>query len=74
MATKTIKVQAAKQDKKVVLFERHPDHPGGEIFIHGNDTVHEVAHTAAVKKAIHEGTLVEAGKAADDKAKDADKK
>jgi hypothetical protein len=63
MATKTIKVQAVNQDKKVVLYERHPGHPDGEVFIHGNDTVHEVANTALVKQKIHEGLLVEAGKA-----------
>jgi len=56
---KTIKVQAVKQDKKVVLYERHPDHPNGEVFIHGNDTVHKVAETTLVKQRIHEGLLVE---------------
>lgn len=59
MATKTIKVQAVKQDKKVVLFEVHPDHPDGEVFIHGNDTIHEVAETTLVKQRIHDGLLQE---------------
>lgn len=59
MATKTIKVQAVKGDRKVVLFERNDGHPEGEVFIHGNDTIHDVAPTAAVKQKIHEGLLVE---------------
>lgn len=71
MAAKTIKVQAVKRDKKVVLFERHPDHPAGEAFVHGNDTIHDVAPTTLVKQRIHEGLLVEV--AASGKAKDSAK-
>lgn len=68
MTAKTIKVQAspkAQEAKTVVLFERHADHPNGEVFISGNDTVHTVAHTPAVRQKIHDGLLVEVtGKAA----------
>lgn len=62
MAAKTIKVRASEQAqaaKTVVLYERHPDHPDGEIFISGNDTVHTVAPTAAVRQKLHDGLLVE---------------
>lgn len=64
MTEKLIKVQASsemQEARTVVLFERHPDQPGGETFISGNDTIHTVAPTAAVKLKIHDGLLVEIG-------------
>lgn len=33
--TDTIKVHSGREDDRVVLSERHPDHPGGEVFIAG---------------------------------------
>lgn len=44
--------------RDVALWERHPDHPGGEVFIAGFGNV-EVAETAAVKSALRRGTLIE---------------
>jgi len=64
MTEKLIKVQASpemQEARTVVLFERHPDHPNGEAFISGNDTIHTIAPTAAVKLKIHQGLLVEIG-------------
>lgn len=64
MTVKTIKVQASPEmqaARTVVLFERDPDHPGGEVFISGNDTIHAVAPTKAVRDKIHAGQLVEIG-------------
>lgn len=60
--SKTINVQAspaAQELRQAVLFERHPDHPGGEVFISGNDTIHTVAPTAEVMARIKDGRLVE---------------
>jgi len=54
----TIKVKAAKKDDKVVIWETHPDHPAGEIFISGDDSTHDVAETAEVLLRIKAGTLV----------------
>ena len=65
MATiKLIKVQASQAEqetRRVVLFERHPDHPNGELFISGNDTIHSAAPTKAVLDKLHSGQLVEIG-------------
>ena len=54
----TIKVKAAKKDGKVVIWETHPNHPTGEIFISGDDSTHDVAETAEVLLRIKAGTLV----------------
>jgi len=54
----TIKVKAAQKDGKVVIWEKHPDHPTGEIFIGGDDNTHDVAETAEVLLRIKAGTLV----------------
>jgi len=54
----TIKVKAAKKDGKVVIWETHPDHPAGEIFISGDDNTHDAAETAEVLLRIKAGTLV----------------
>ena len=47
-------------DGRVALWEKHPDHPDGEIFI-GGPTVEpvEVEDTAAVRQAIRDDRLVE---------------
>lgn len=52
----TITVQAANGNR-VALWERHPDHPGGEIFLKGG-TVADAAETPAVRAAISAGRLV----------------
>ena len=33
--TDTIKVQSARHDDRIALYEVHPDHPEGEVFIAG---------------------------------------
>lgn len=55
----TISVRSARTDNRVAIFEQNSDHPGGEIFIAGDDpTVHVVAPTAQVMRAIAEAVLV----------------
>lgn len=56
--SKTIKVMGAKVDDKTILWETHPDHPAGEIFIAGNGTAVEVAETPRIAALIKDGTLV----------------
>lgn len=56
--TDTIKVQSARDDARVALWERHPDHPFGEVFVAGAGVV-EVACTAAVINALAKGEIVE---------------
>lgn len=55
----TIRVMAAKQDDRVVLWEVHPDHPNGEVFIAGNGRATEVALTGAVERRLKTGELVQ---------------
>lgn len=43
--------------RRVALWERHPDHPGGEVFVVG-DRVVDVAETTAVAQALKAGRLV----------------
>lgn len=57
-----------KAGDRVVLFERHADHPGGEAFVRGYSDADKrkakrVAHTGAVRDAIHAGLLIETTKA-----------
>lgn len=52
----TIRVRA-NAGQRVALWERHPDHPGGEIFLKGDDTA-DVAETPAVRSAIGDGRLL----------------
>jgi hypothetical protein len=60
MANETfVTVKAAKEDSKVVLWEKDPLHPDGEIFITGDGVTHKVAKTAAVQRALADGKLVE---------------
>lgn len=44
------------------FWERHPEHPGGEVWVAGNDggpsKPVEVARTMAVERALKEGRLV----------------
>lgn len=45
----------------VILWEKHPDHPDGEVFIADDGNTYSVGETAAVKELLHEGRLVKAG-------------
>ncbi len=51
-----IKVKAADPNQ-VALWERHEDHPDGEVFVSGRHMV-EVALTAKVQRLLANGTLV----------------
>jgi hypothetical protein len=53
-----MKVRSGLADNRVALWERHPAHPGGEVFIAGERAV-DVAGTAAVQRALKDGRLVE---------------
>lgn len=58
---KIVAVKGTGTDRKVVLWERHPDHPEeGEAFVCNDEIVREVAETPAVKRLIAEGLLKEA--------------
>lgn len=51
-------VSTAKETEgKVVLWERHVDHPDGEALVSQDGKAHQVAETAAVKRLIGEGVL-----------------
>ena len=52
-----IHVRSALEPGRVALFERHSDHPDGEIFI-ADDKVHTVANTTAVLEAVARNALV----------------
>lgn len=53
----TIKVKSNLDGTRVALWERHPDHPDGEVFIAG-DRVVEVAETTAVRDRLKQDILV----------------
>jgi predicted flap endonuclease-1-like 5' DNA nuclease len=53
----TIWVRSGEEGGRVALFERNPAHPGGEVFVAGDD-VAEVALTPAVVEALRRGRLV----------------
>ena len=53
-----IKVRAARDDGRVVLYEVHPDHPNGEAWVSGNGRVVEVAETPTVLRKLASGELV----------------
>jgi hypothetical protein len=55
-----ISVRGAGNDRKVALWERHPQHPEGEAFVVNEDVSREVAETPTVKRLIAEGVLVKA--------------
>lgn len=48
---------ADPQSNQVALWERHPDHPAGEVFLAG-DGIFEVAATPAVEARLRKGRLV----------------
>lgn len=51
-------VKSANDEGRVALWERHHDHPGGEVFVKG-DQVFEVAETPAVRRALRRGYIVQ---------------
>ena len=54
-----IKVRSSIEDvNRVALWDKHPDHPGGEVFIAGAK-IFLVARTPAVIAALRQGVLVE---------------
>ena len=53
-----VKVMPARNDDQVVLWEVHPDHPDGEIWIVGDGTSYLVALTHRVRQRINEGQLI----------------
>ena len=59
----TIFVKSALGNNDVALWEKHPNHPGQEIFVAGDATV-EAAKTPRVMRALADGKLVEVEKPA----------
>ena len=53
-----IYVKSKLPDNRVALHERHPDHPGGEVFVYGDQPV-RVARTGMVSQRIANDALVE---------------
>lgn len=53
-----IRVMAAKHMDQVVLWERHPKHPGGEVFIKGDGTSSMVYPTPQIAGLIESGNLL----------------
>lgn len=53
-----ITVKSGLPTNRVALWERHPDHPGGEVFI-ADEKEYQVAETAAVKARLKSGDLIE---------------
>ncbi len=56
--TETITVKSALGNNDVALWEKHPNHPGQEIFVAGDAEV-KVAKTARVMRALADNRLVE---------------
>jgi len=54
-----ITVRAARQDGRVALWERHPDHPEGEIFVASGGGPVRAARTPLVLRALADGALRE---------------
>src|SRR4029078_9553749 len=59
-----IKVKAKRTDRRVVLFETHPDHPNGEAWVAGNGREVEVSLTPTVQRLLTSGELVQVNEAA----------
>jgi len=57
--TDLIKVMAAKVDDRVALWEVHPDHPTGEVWIVGDGRAHDVAVTHRVQGLLSTGVLIQ---------------
>ncbi len=57
---KQVTVKGTGTDGKVILWERHADHPdNGEAFIYNNGDSYTVAETPQVRRLVSEGRLVE---------------
>ena len=52
-----VTVKSAKDDGKVIIWERHPDHPNQEAYVAGTNPV-VVALTDEVQRRIKSGALV----------------
>lgn len=52
----TITVKSALNSNDVALWDKHPDHPTGEIFVAGDEVV-EAAETPRVLQALGNGRL-----------------
>lgn len=61
---RTINVKGNSKDNRVALWEKNEAHPNGEIFVVNDGKNYQVAETAAVKRLLGEGSLVE-GEAGD---------
>lgn len=57
MSKKTITVTSGLDNNKVALWEQHPDHPHGEIYVVGDAEV-EVAETPRVFEALRDNRLI----------------
>lgn len=55
--SKKIYVKATNLDGRVAVWDRHADHPNGEVFITGDGRVHEVAETPKIKRGLSSGVL-----------------
>ncbi len=51
-------VKSNLPNNQVALWERHPAHPGGEVYIAGDEPV-EVGDTPAVRSRLKTGVLIE---------------
>lgn len=56
--TEQIKVMPARNDGQVVLWEVHPDHPNGEVWIVGDGTSCTVAITQRVRRLLNDNKLI----------------
>ena len=55
-----ITVQYARKDGRVALWERHPEHPAGEIYLASAEVGPvQVAPTVGVLAALRDGSLIE---------------
>lgn len=53
-----VKITDKTEPRRAILWERHPSHPGGEIFlVGGREGVYEVGETAEIKRLIKAGIL-----------------
>lgn len=64
-------VAATRDDGRVALWEKHPDHPDGEVYVADGTGGCEVARTPAVLRALAEGRLIEVTLASQHRAADA---
>lgn len=56
--TELITVMAAKTNDRVVIWEVHPDHPNGEVFVAGDGRAIQVAVTPAIQRKLDAGELI----------------